>query len=90
VRRLAGEAGADRMTWDAAALAHPLPPTGPRETFLRGELTTVDGRRAVSALANQDSAALSALVLADALIRRRAGAPAAEAGDAVEFLLLRS
>jgi molybdopterin molybdotransferase len=86
VRRLAGESGADRLGWRTAAHATDLPPTGPRETFLRGAF--VEGGR-VKALSNQDSAALSALVAADALIRRRADAPAAKAGDETEILPLR-
>jgi molybdopterin molybdotransferase len=85
VRRLAGEAGAERLDWRRSALAGDLPPTGPRETFLRGVYT--DGGR-VRVLSNQDSAALSVLVTADVLIRRRADAPAARAGDETDVLPL--
>jgi molybdopterin molybdotransferase len=89
LRRLAGEAGADRLGWRPAVLAGDLPPTGPRETFLRAALADADGAPRARSLANQDSAALSALAVADALLRRRAGAPAAKDGDAVEILPLR-
>jgi molybdopterin molybdotransferase len=96
VRRLAGETNAGRISWRQARLAGELPPTGPRETFLRAVLAAapsprpqITGESWVSTLPNQDSAALSALVGADALVRRRAGAPAAKAGDVVEILPLR-
>jgi molybdopterin molybdotransferase len=86
LKRLAGEAGADRLDWRMATLACDLPATGTRETFLRGTWTKDAGVRAVS---NQDSAALSSLAAADVLIRRRADAPKAKAGDLAEVLALR-
>ena len=41
---------------------------------------------AVEPLSNQDSGAQKALAVADILIRRRPGAPAAAAGDTVEII----
>ena len=71
--------------FDQARLASDLPANGSRETYLRAGRDE-EGRVAV--LDNQDSSALSALVRADALIRRPVDAPAARAGDAIEILTL--
>lgn len=86
IGRLLGETDASRWRWRAATLAESLPPTGPRETLLRAMVEPGDR---VRPLANQDSAALSVLVAADVLIRRRAGDGPAQAGDRVEVLPLR-
>lgn len=86
IGKLLGETDAGAWRWRAATLAVPLPPTGPRETLLRGMLEPDDR---VRPLANQDSAALSVLVAADVLIRRRAGDGEARAGDRIEVLPLR-
>jgi molybdopterin molybdotransferase len=86
IGKLMGETDAGAWRWRAATLAVPLPPTGPRETLLRGMLEPGDR---VRPLANQDSAALSVLVAADVLVRRRAGDGNAKEGDRVEVLPLR-
>jgi molybdopterin molybdotransferase len=68
----------------SVALADPLPANGPRTDYLRAAL--VDGR--ASAAAIQDSSMLRTLARADCLIVRAPHAPAAEAGDSVEILVL--
>ncbi|MNC99133.1 hypothetical protein D3C83_173090 [compost metagenome] len=60
----------------------PLPACGDRETFVRAR-KFVDGVEPVS---SQDSSAQKMLVDADLLLRRRAGAPPALAGDTVSVL----
>lgn len=82
---IAGLAGGDpqaALAWETAELTEPLPPTGDRETFLRGRRTG-GGAGLVS---SQDSGAQKALAECDLLIRRAAGAPAAAAGDRVDVL----
>jgi molybdopterin molybdotransferase len=70
------------LRWRRAKLAAPLGATGSRETFYRAAAAG----EAVRALSNQDSGAQSTLAAADFLIRRAAGAPAAEAGDTVDII----
>lgn len=82
VAGLGGRDPAGAVRWVAAPLAEPLPPCGHRETFVRGRWA---GER-VQPLANQDSGAQHALAEADLLIRRRADAPAADAGDRVDVI----
>jgi molybdopterin molybdotransferase len=80
---LAGLGGRDaRLDWRRAPLAGAIGPCGERETFVRA---TWEGG-AVRAFANQDSGAQKTLADADLLIRRRAGAPAAQTGEAVEII----
>lgn len=80
---IAGLGGRDPgLDWRRAPLAEAIGPCGDRETFLRAAW---EGG-AVRALANQDSGAQRTLAAADVLIRRRPGAPAAQAGDTVEIL----
>lgn len=59
--------------------AHPLPATGSRREFLRG----VSEGKQVRLAGPQDSSALRSLALADCLIDRPAGSPAAPAGTEV-------
>lgn len=68
--------------WSPGPLAARLGPTGDRETFLRGAW---EGDM-VRPISNQDSGAQRALADATLLIRRCAGAPAVDAGDAVDVL----
>jgi molybdopterin molybdotransferase len=70
------------LHWRRAPLADAIGPCGDRETFVRASW---DGE-AVRPFSNQDSSAQKTLADADLLIRRRAGAPAARAGDAVEII----
>jgi molybdopterin molybdotransferase len=65
-------------------LTHNLPANGPREHYMRaildaGKVTLAD---------RQDSALLSVLTTADALVVRQPNAPAAQVGDAVDYILL--
>jgi molybdopterin molybdotransferase len=70
------------LHWRRAKLAEGIGPCGDRETFVRAEW---EGE-AVRAFSNQDSGAQKTLADADLLIRRRAGAPAAGAGETVEII----
>jgi molybdopterin molybdotransferase len=70
------------LRWRRATLAEAIGPCGDRETFMRASW---DGD-SVRPFANQDSGAQKTLADADILIRRRAGAPAAEAGEPVEII----
>ncbi len=81
LRRLAG-AAAPLPTPRTLPLGAAMPPVGKRAEFVRARLH--DGH--VSPLAFQDSAAMHAAALADALIHRPAGSPAAREGDMVELL----
>ncbi|MET0249112.1 MAG: molybdopterin molybdotransferase MoeA [Sphingobium sp.] len=69
----------------SAPLAVALPEAGGREEYLRAS-RNADG---VTAIRSQDSAGLYALSQADCLIRRAAGARAAQAGEMVEILEIR-
>ena len=80
VAGLGGRAAA--LRWRQAPLAAPLGPCDDRETFVRAEW---DGT-AVRPADYQDSGAQKTLADAELLIRRRIGAPAAEAGDMVEII----
>ncbi|MEP3073372.1 MAG: molybdopterin-binding protein, partial [Maricaulis sp.] len=81
--RLGG--GAAAAVFVEAPLAVTLEANDWRESYLRA---TRDEAGRVAPLPNQDSSALSALVQADCLIRRPAGAPALAAGERVEILVL--
>lgn len=72
-----------------AATTKPLPPGGGREDYLRAVMTIdSDGRPWVAPAEDQDSSLLSPFLTANALIRRPIRCPAAEPGDAVEFVWL--
>jgi molybdopterin molybdotransferase len=70
------------LDWRRAPLAEGIGRCGDRETFVRAAW---DGE-AVRAFSNQDSGAQKTLADADLLIRRRAGSPAAAAGETVEII----
>jgi molybdopterin molybdotransferase len=73
-----------------ARLSAPLPPGGPREHWMRAALSTdPEGRTIATAFPDQDSSLVGVFARADALLRRRAGAPAASTNDVVEVLPLR-
>ena len=73
----------------AAILAHDLPANGPRRHYMRATLASGgSGLPRATALSSQDSAHMSALVAADALIVRPPNAPAARAGETVAVLTL--
>ena len=67
---------------ETALLDAPLPGVGGRDDYVRA--TIENGR--VRPLANQDSGAVSALALANALIIRSAGAPSASVDQKVDIL----
>jgi molybdopterin molybdotransferase len=70
------------LQWRRAPLAEAIGPCGDRETFVRASW---DGETA-RPFSNQDSSAQKTLADAEILIRRRAGAPAVEAGETVEII----
>lgn len=81
IARLGGAREACPRT-EPAILTAPLPPVGNRDDYVRAILA--EGR--VTPLPNQDSGALSTLALANALIVRPAGAPAASVEEIVDIL----
>jgi molybdopterin molybdotransferase len=72
----------------AARLAEPLPANGPREHWMRAKLTFEGGQVTAQPYRDQDSSLVSVFAVSDALLRRAAGVPAAEAGAVVEVLPL--
>ena len=84
------------LTWQGAdpafplrsvRLAAPLGATGPREHWMRARLEpSPDGATLARLFPDQDSSLVAVFAAADALIRRRAGAPAMKAGAVVEAL----
>ena len=82
---IAGMSGLDpqsALRWRRTSLLAELPACGDRETFVRGR-EFPDGVEPVS---SQDSSAQKMLVHADVLLRRRAGAMPAVAGDIIAAL----
>ncbi len=69
---------------EPALLAQDLPAAGPREHWMRAILRP----EGVQALPDQDSSLVTVFAAADALLRRRANAPALAAGALVEILRL--
>ena len=71
-----------------ARLTVDLPPNGPRAHYMRARLTQTDGMPDIAPFDRQDSALLSILGQADALLIRPIDAPACRAGDTVDYLPL--
>lgn len=71
-----------------ARLTTDLPPNGPRAHYMRARLTPGDGLPEIAPFDRQDSALLSILGQADALLIRPIDAPACRAGDTVSYLPL--
>jgi molybdopterin molybdotransferase len=71
-----------------ARLTVDLPPNGPRAHYMRARLTETDGLPDIAPFDRQDSALLSILGQADALLIRPVDAPACRAGDTVPYLPL--
>lgn len=71
-----------------ARLTVDLPPNGPRAHYMRARLTLTDGLPEIAPFDRQDSALLSILGQADALLIRPIEAPACRAGDTVSYLPL--
>jgi molybdopterin molybdotransferase len=72
----------------SARLETALPANGPREHWMRARLSFAGGGVTVQPFRDQDSSLITVFAVADALLRRPAGAPAAEAGEVVEVLPL--
>jgi molybdopterin molybdotransferase len=72
-----------------AALEGEVRESGNNELYLRASVSVgTDARFAVRPFSNQDTSLVSVFAMANALIRRRPGAPAATSGATVETLLL--
>jgi molybdopterin molybdotransferase len=71
-----------------ARLTEALPANGPREHWMRAKLAHAEGYVTVTPYRDQDSSLVSVFAVADALLRRPAGAGAAPAGSTVEVLPL--
>ncbi len=71
-----------------ARLAVDLPANGPRAHYMRARLTAGDGLPGIAPFDRQDSALLSILGQADALLIRPIDAPPCRAGDTVPYLPL--
>jgi len=86
---LAAYAGADpAVAMMGAKLAQPLPANGPREHWMRAKLGFEGGTVTAQPFRDQDSSLVSVFSAADALLKRPAGAPAADTGEVVEVLPL--
>lgn len=83
VRHLAGAASPLPRT-ASATLAGPLPATADRDDYLRAYRSEAG----IVSVTSQDSAATAAMAMADCLILRPAGSPAAVAGQTVTILPL--
>jgi len=81
-----GAAAEPRMI--AARLETALPANGPREHWMRARLGFADGAVSIAPFRDQDSSLITVFALADALLRRPAGAAAADVGAVVEALPL--
>jgi len=71
-----------------ARLAAPLTANGNREHWMRTRLAQGDDGLTAEPYSDQDSSLVAVFAGADALLRRRAGAPAAAIGDLVDVLPL--
>jgi molybdopterin molybdotransferase len=71
-----------------AKLAAALPANGPREHWMRAKLSFEGGAVTAQPFRDQDSSLVSVFSVADALLKRPAGAPASAAGDVVDVLPL--
>ena len=72
-----------------ARLAVDLPPGGPRAHYMRSRLCRApDGTATITPMTNQDSALLSVLTSADALLIQPPNAPALPAGEMVRYLAI--
>jgi molybdopterin molybdotransferase len=69
-------------------LLSPLPKNGTRQDYLRARLKRHTGDLVAEPFGLQDSSTQKIFAQADGLIIRSPGAPAAQAGDRVQVLLL--
>jgi molybdopterin molybdotransferase len=82
---LAAALGAPTEPWLVTArLETPLSANGAREHWMRAKLGYANGGLTVQPYRDQDSSLITVFAAADALLKRPAGAPAAEAGALVE------
>ncbi len=81
---LAGGAISDALPWQLRRTTRPIPANGPREAFLCGSLCY----EGAAICDRQDASGQAALALADCIVRRPAGAPAANEGALVPVLPL--
>ena len=86
---VAMQGGKHELALHKARLATDLPAEGPRQHYLRACIENGFDLPNIRPFESQDSARLSALAAADALLLRRAGDPARRAGDVVDFIPLR-
>jgi molybdopterin molybdotransferase len=87
VRQMMG--AAPGPTFVKARLTAPMQANGGRDHLMRAILGHGDdGALTVRTLTDQDSSLVTVFAAADGLLRRPSGAPAAEAGDVVEVLVL--
>jgi molybdopterin molybdotransferase len=85
----AWQGGDPRLSVFSLPLAVPLEATGPREHWMRGEVEQAeDGTLRVRAFPDQESSLIGVFARAEALVRRRAGAPGAGVGELVDVLRL--
>ncbi|MEO1241934.1 MAG: gephyrin-like molybdotransferase Glp [Pseudomonadota bacterium] len=89
VRRLAGMRFDPAALFQCAPLRAPLGANGRRESYLRGVANASPDGFVITPTDNQDSSLLAPFAKANVLIRRAVDAPAAAAGDEVEFVWLR-
>jgi molybdopterin molybdotransferase len=77
------------LALEYAKIARALPPTGPREHWMRTALESrSDGALWAAPFSDQDSSLVRVFAGAEALLRRPAGAPAAQEGDLASILRL--
>ncbi|MCV2868578.1 molybdopterin molybdotransferase MoeA [Defluviimonas sp. WL0002] len=69
-----------------ATLAERVDPNGPRAHYMRAVVTPRDGMPEIRALPRQDSALLSVLAQANALLIRPVGDPARASGETVDYI----
>ncbi|WP_282602787.1 gephyrin-like molybdotransferase Glp [Paracoccus sp. PARArs4] len=84
IRKMQGSADVART--ETARLGVDLGPEGPRQHYLRARLATVDGALTVTPFADQDSARLSIMAEADALLLRPAHDPERAQGSQVQVV----
>ena len=73
-----------------AKLAAPIGPNGPREHYMRGRYWFEDGQIIAESFDRQDSGLTSVLAASNALIIRAPDAPAAQAGDDIQIVLVKN
>ena len=71
-----------------ATLGRDLPANGPRSHYMRARISTPNGTPTVTAFERQDSALLTILTQADALIILPPNSPALPAGSLVDYIAI--